>query len=124
LASLLIIVGVAFAVLFGTFNLRPNSPAPFVKSPEVNRWVHYGAGVFSFILGVGLLRRLRFVWFSFFAYITVSTIYGVLGVAFDPAPSDSPWVMIPMIVAFNIAFGLVVYKTTRIVFVPESAKPS
>jgi hypothetical protein len=124
LALLFIILGVAFAVLFGTFNIRPNRPIPFMKSPEANRRAFYGVGVFSFVLGIGLLRRLRIAWFGFFAYVVVSTIFGILALIFDPDPSDPPLVMIPIIVAFNSAFAFVVFRTTQGVFCSNESVPA
>jgi hypothetical protein len=67
---------------------------------------------------------LRIARFGFFAYVVVSTIFGILALIFDPDPSDPPLVMIPIIVAFNSAFAFVVFRTTQGVFCSNESVPA
>ena len=118
-----IIVGVGFVLGFGLFDIHPNRPLPFVESHTANRWSYASIGAFVLAMGVGLGIRSRAAWYAFFAYLLAGTIYTLLARILDPIPDDIPWTFVPLVVAFNGAFGLAVFVATRRVFEHRSNIP-
>lgn len=118
-----IIVGVGFIFGFGVFDIHPNRPLPFVESHTANRWSYASIGAFVLAMGVGLGIRSRAAWYAFFAYLLVGTLYQILGRILDPISNDIPWAFVPLVVAFNGAFGFAVFVATHKVFERRSIVP-
>jgi len=114
---LLVLLGIAFIVVFGMLDLPPTSPAPFIRSREGQCWFFTAVAVYLVATGVGLARRSRIAWLGFSVYFALGTVYIVLGAIFDPRPNDPHWAYLSafaVIVNGLFAFGL--YALTRQVF--------
>ena len=96
------------------------APIPFVPDPFKNYFL-IATALLILAIGIGLLFRSKGLWYVFIAYIVLSPIYMILGLAFDYFPVPGPKIFIvtaATIFSAIISGGL--YIVTKPAFIKNS----
>jgi hypothetical protein len=108
--------GVFTTVYMWVLRLPITSPAPFVRSQELNQRLFGAIGIYCLLMGIGLLLRWRIAFYAFFAYIAFGVVVRWIA-AFDPefwkpfGVDQSGRVVITVVaILFDLAIGYFVYR--------------
>ena len=113
---LLYSLGVIFIVASWSGDEFAKLTVPFI--PDALK-VHFllAVAVANVVIGVGLLLRFRPAWLLFLAFLVISPIYLIMGIAFDYFPGlPSKIVLIPVVAVLSVGLWVGLYSVTKPAF--------
>jgi hypothetical protein len=122
LGGLFILQGVFLLHTFLTWPVEQLSkaPIPFIPDP-FKKYFLIATALLIFAIGIGLFFRSKSLWYVFIAYLVISPVWMILGLALDYFPVPGPKIIIVTAAIFFAAIisgGL--YIVTKPAFIKNS----
>ncbi len=113
-------IGLLFIFLTWPAEHLAKAPVPFIPDP-IKKYFLIATAILILIIGIGLFLRSRLIWYIFIAYLAISQIWIILGIAFDYFPGTEPKeIIIPVAAIFSALIFGGLYHVTKPAFTKAS----
>lgn len=118
LSGLFILQSVGLLFIFTTWPAEQltKMPAPFIPD-MLKKYFFIASAILILVIGIGLFFRSRPIWLIFLAYIFLSPVWLILGIAFDYFPGTEPKsIIVPVVSIFAALISIGLYVVTKPAF--------